>query len=102
MDERAGSHRLADSVGVHAAEPAPEPGPATADPVPPDSADRGEPVHTAGTIIVRITNVDTGRVVVEHLQADDYAVLYGPGWEKRDEYRVPITGDIVIRLRRVR
>jgi hypothetical protein len=58
--------------------------------------------HPPGAILLRITNADTGHVEIRMLESDEYAILYGPGWRKVEEYRVPITGDVLIRLRPVR
>lgn len=62
----------------------------------------GEVPVEPGRVKLVMTNMDTGHVEERILGTRDYAILYGPGWKKIEEYRVPLIGDIAIRLREVR
>jgi hypothetical protein len=52
-----------------------------------------------GRVLLRITNMDTGHVETRVLGPDEYAILYGPELELVEDYVMPITGAIRIRLR---
>lgn len=57
------------------------------------------PYEEPGRIMLRITNMDTGHTETRILRADEYAILYGPDLELAENYVMPITGTIRIRLR---
>lgn len=52
-----------------------------------------------GRVLLRITNMDTGHTETRVLQSNEYAILYGPDLELAENYVMPITGTIRIRLR---
>lgn len=54
--------------------------------------------HERPRVRVTTTNLDTGATFTQDLHEDEWVVVSGPAWRLHSHRRVPLRGDVVIRL----